>query len=157
MTESEKLQIRYRKGSFCGEPFDEEIEETLDILVEAGWQIDESYFDHIRANNGGIPLLRYFPLGEIERMLNFTDSYSSVGARYRDFNVNIVRTWIKDRVPSNIDPFACLPHGAFLCFDYSKDRLPSVVMWNNESFDEEFVPVAETFREFVSSLRETPY
>lgn len=150
------MLIRYRKGSFCGKPFDEEIDEVLDLLAETGLQADELYFDHIRTNNGGVPITRNFPLGEIERMLNFTDSYTSDGAKYKEFNVNVVRTWIKDRVPSNVIPFASMPHGAFLCFDYSTDRLPSVVMWNNELFDEEFVPVASTFREFVALLQEHP-
>ena len=158
MTEKQdSITVKYRKRSFCGEPFDEEIDETLDLLVEAGFKIDESYFDHIRENNGGIPVAKYFPQGEIERMLNFTDSYTADGAKYKNFNVNVVRSWIKNRVPANICPFASMPHGAFLCFNYSTEHLPSVVMWNNESFSEEYVPIADSFGEFANLLRDTPY
>ena len=127
------------------------------MLEEAGFKVDTSNFDHIRKNNGGIPVAKYFPFGQVERMLNFTDSYTPDGAKFRDFNVNVVRSWIENRVPAYICPFACMPHGAFLCFKYSTERLPSVIMWNNESYREEFVEIADNFRDFTQLLRETPF
>ena len=152
-----RIQIKYKKKSFCGNPLTEELDELIDSLLEAGFQIDESYFDHIRENNGGVPLTKYFPSGEIERMLNFSDSYSTEGARYAEFNVNVVRNWVKDRVPENIVPFASMPHGAFLCFKYSSDHRPTVVMWNNELYEEEYVTIADSFDDFANLLQEVPF
>ena len=95
--EDNVLSIRYRKKSFCDEAFPEELDELTDILEEAGLVIDDAYFAHIRHHNGGVPIAKYFPGGEIERFLNFTDSWVPTMAKYRHWNVNVVRKWIKNR------------------------------------------------------------
>lgn len=50
------LSLRYRRNSFCGDAFDEEIDEVRDDLLEAGMQIDDRYFEHMREHNGGVPV-----------------------------------------------------------------------------------------------------
>lgn len=88
----------------------------IDVLTEQGFRLDDTYLSHVKEFHGGFRKTKYFGVGKIERMLNFADSYSSSGARWRDFNVNVVRNWIKDRIDSNVYPLASLPHGAYLCF-----------------------------------------
>lgn len=158
MTSNDRdISIAYRKNSFCDDPFDEEIDTVVDRLTAAGFLIDDAYFQHLRRHNGGVPKAKYFPGGEVERFLNFTDSYTAAGAKYRNFNVNVVKRWIKNRVPAHVYPLASMPHGAFLCLVYSKSTLPSVAIWNCEATAEEFQPVADSFAEFATLLRETPY
>lgn len=148
------MLIDYEEDSFCGQAFEEEIDEVLDVLNEEGYVVDQSYFEHIQEFNGGIPVNKYFRHGEIERFLNFSDSYTT-GARFKDLNVNWVRHLIKDFVLPNVYPFASLPHGAFLCFMYSTDSPPSVVMWNNEAYSEKYEHAANSFTDLVLQLRDT--
>lgn len=149
--------MQYVRKSFCGPIFQEELDERVDALNEQGFRIDEVYLSHIAEFHGGIPKTRFFGKGEIERILNFADSYSSIGARWRNFNVNVVRNWIKDRIAPNVFPFASLPHGAYLCFQYSTDELPRVVMSNNESCQEDYVPVSDTFSELLEMVSDQPF
>ena len=150
------VKLKYKQGSFCGPVHDEEIEEYLDIFRDYGYMPDENYLDHIMIHNGGIPQDSWFPQGQIERFLNFSDSYAPPKAWYKDLNVNATRSWISNRVPPNIVPFATMPHGAFLCFRYAVDSPPDVVMWNNESFKEQFVLVAQSFSDFTKMLQAEP-
>ena len=152
-----RLIMKYAKKSLCGPIFEEELDEMIDMLQESGYLLDDAYLEHIAQNHGGRPITKYFRHGEIVRFLNFTDSYTASNANVRQFNVNVVRNLIKDRIGKNIVPFASLPHGAFLCFDYSTTAVPKIVMWNNESFSEEYVNVEDSFSDLINSLSDTPH
>ena len=129
----------------------------IEALTEQGFRLDDAYLAHIKQFHGGVPKTKFFGKGEIERMLNFADSYSAAGAKCREFNVNVVRRWMQDRVESNVYPLASLPHGVYLCFRYSTKRLPRVVMWNNESYEEAYVPVSDTFSELLDLVADRPF
>ena len=70
-----KATIGYMRNSFAGDVNAEEFAEMLDMLGEEGYQADPDYVAHIQEHHGGKPLTRYFPDGEVERLLNYSDSY----------------------------------------------------------------------------------
>ncbi len=62
-----------------------------------------------------------------------------------------------DECAATLVPFAGLFAGDFVCLDYRKRDIPSVVVWLHEE-SEEFSPVtikvAETFKDFINMLEE---
>jgi hypothetical protein len=123
------------------------------------FEYDQDYESFVRANAGGSPIERYFSsnvgIYPIDHFLNFQASRSASDP-FAFLNVNVVWSAIEDRLTSMQFPFASLPGGDFLCFDYSQGERPSVVLWLHELSGEDspmFEPVANTFSEFLASLR----
>lgn len=150
----QNVTIKYKPKSLLGPIFQEEFDELADELAVNGLVLDPDYVKHIREYHGGIPVQSIFDSGRIERFLNFADSYKC-NTELRQFNVNIVRTWMKKAgVSDRLVPFASMPHGAYLCFDYTAPSKCKITVWNSEVHDEH-VEIAPDFAAFLTMLRES--
>lgn len=145
--------MKYVESSLLGPLFEEEHEELREELIEAGFDPDEAYEQHLREFHGGIPLARFFGMGELERFLNYVDSYQCANA-LRELNANVVRALMrKAGARKTLFPIAAMPHGAYLCLDYSYESSPAVVIWNSEVCADTDV-VAPAFADFLEMLTE---
>lgn len=66
--------------------------------------------------------------------------------------MNIIETYeiLKDRLPNNIIPVISDPFGNYICFDFTKNNVISVVFWNHENNSIE--RVSDSFNDFIQSL-----
>ena len=145
--------IKYKHKTLLDPIFREELDELADELAVTGRVLDPDYVNHIREFHGGVPVQSSFDGGRIERFLNFTDSYKC-NPELRQFNVNVVRTWMKKAGVSDcLIPFAAMPHGAYLCFDYTSPSECSIAVWNSETHDDR-MEIAPNFATFLKMLSE---
>ncbi|OYP36435.1 SMI1/KNR4 family protein [Rhodopirellula sp. MGV] len=143
--------MKYIPNSLLGIVFEEEFDELVDELAESGLKLDQTYVKYIREYHGGIPVNGMFNWGSIERFLNFSDSYKSSPA-IKQFNINVVKNWMTEAgVRKTLVPFAAMPHGAYLCFDYGSTGTPRIVIWNSEEH-QQCDEIAIGFAEFLEML-----
>jgi hypothetical protein len=130
--------------------------------IEAEWKISfpEDFKNVILMANEGYPTPYVFDTSKtIERvfggLLNF-DQTTKGGAIE-------IYSFIKDRLPDKVFPFAQDPFGNFICFDFGSDeKMPSVIFWNHEgwvidgkdTYEIEFV--APSFSDLLNKLYENP-
>lgn len=121
---------------------------------------DPAYVEQVEKFNGGILLNKYFQTraGQtlpIDRLLNYSDTKLLSDRSLQSLNANVVWSTIDDRLSIYLLPFASLPNGDFLCFDYKEPGRPTVVLWSHELSDEDAphtTEVAADFDVFVQGL-----
>ncbi|HEY0589456.1 MAG TPA: SMI1/KNR4 family protein [Pseudoduganella sp.] len=121
---------------------------------------DQAYVEQVEKFNGGCPLNKYFqtPTGQtlpIDRLLNYSDTKLLSDRSLKSLNANVVWSTIDDRLSIYLLPFAVLPNGDFLCFDYEGQGRPSVVLWSHELSEEDAphtMEIAADFDVFVQGL-----
>ena len=127
------------------------------------FQFDPEYVKHVERYNGGKPITRYFQTARglwspIDRFLNFSDRDLIRDRDLTSLNANVMWSAIEDRLTTYQFPFAILPTGDFLCFDYEKGFPPRIVLWYHEG-STEGQPLTEdialNFREFIENLSES--
>ncbi len=126
------------------------------------FEFDPDYVQHVRRFNGGKPVEKYFKTKAgkclpIDRFLNYGDLDLLSDRPLKDLNVNVVWSWISDRLNIYLLPFAAVANGDFLCFNYEGEFPPSVVLWVQELSEEDephIEPVADTFQMFLDGLTE---
>lgn len=159
---TEEIDLEYDPASYAGE-FNEEavvdFEEWLKECQNEKFAFDPTYLQHLRKHHGGVPKKRYFTTSAgtphvIVRFLNFlSDESEDPRSQYR-----VEETWslIEDRLGKYLMPFAELFAGDMLCFDYSKGKHPSVVVWDHEKSKPRkphVEPVATDFNTFLAGLK----
>ncbi|WP_426340082.1 SMI1/KNR4 family protein [Pseudoduganella sp. S-14] len=128
-----------------------------------GFAFDPAYIEHVENFNGGSPLNKYFQTGNgrklpIDRFLNYSDTKLMTDRSLQGLNANVVWSMIEDRLSLYLLPFAILPDGDFLCFDYEVEGRPSIVLWSHELSEEDephTTEVASNFDEFVKGLTDS--
>jgi len=125
---------------------------------------DSAYVEQVKQFNGGEPENKYFKTKSgrclpIDRFLNYSDTRLISDRAIKILNANVVWSMIEDRLGPNLLPFAAIPNGDFLCFDYRQgENRPAVVLWSHESSTEDHpstLDVASNFDEFVNRLSMT--
>ncbi len=134
----DNIDLGYDPAGYAG-PFDEAemraFEAWLQRCENERIKFDPDYVEHLRIHHGGSPKSRYFKTATgtdhvVVRFLNFLPgSFKGPLAQY-----GVEGTWglIDDRLGKNLIPFAELFAGDMLCFDYSGEGRPSVVVWFHE-------------------------
>jgi len=128
-----------------------------EVEVGVGNALSKDFVTILRTSNGGVPIKRYFYLGEndkvVERILSVIDYFKDNPLGMYD--IEVVWSQIEGRLNESLVPFAALFAGDFLCFDYSQQPEPSVVLWDHERSDEAApytVRVSDSFVDFVQIL-----
>lgn len=125
---------------------------------------DPAYLVQVEHFNGGVPENKYFKTRSgrclpIDRFLNYSDTGLLADRTLKNLNANVVWSMIEDRLGIYLLPFAILPSGDFLCFDYGRGGArPGVVLWSHELSTDghpSTSDVAESFEEFVGGLSST--
>ncbi len=124
------------------------------------FSFDPAYVSHIARFHGGKPINRHFRTFagnnlSIDRFLNYSDTELLLDEDLKGLNANVVWSQIDDRLGIYLLPFAILPGGDFLCFDYSEGVAPKIVLWSHELSLEDnphVEGVARDFTEFSNSL-----
>jgi len=78
------IDLKYDPGSFAG-PFDEDVLELVESMIEGDRHLDASYVAHLRTFNGGIPGKQYFTTSggktyRVGRFLAMVDEESELPA-----------------------------------------------------------------------------
>ena len=150
------LKLQFKKKPIVGPIFEEELDELVDDLKEKGFSVDKNYLDRLEEIHGRTPVARFFNNGQIEQFLNLVDSYYNCTKLQRESNVNVVRGWFRKRnVRKTLVPFASMPGGSYLCFDYSVAGSPRIVIWGSEGHNDED-EVAPDFLSFLQMLSQSP-
>lgn len=127
------------------------------------FEFDPAYAEQVEKFNGGWPKNNYFQTRAGQRLpvdcfLNYSDTKLLPQRGLKSLNANVVWSLIEDRLSIYLLPFAALPNGDFLCFNYEVEGRPAVVLWSHE-LSEEDAPhtseVASNFDEFVQGLTDT--
>ncbi|CAM3821706.1 SMI1/KNR4 family protein [Parendozoicomonas haliclonae] len=158
------MNIEYVPHSFAHQFSEREmasIERMLKLDLP-NFEFDPIYLSHIKSHHGGKPVQKFFHTSSglclpIERFLNFSDT-SSAPHDDKIFNISVVWSLIEDRLNEYLVPFAALPNGDFLCFDYEHENPPQIVLWINELSAEDqpqIEPVSQDFKTFLHSLSPT--
>lgn len=127
-----------------------EINKVEDIL---GVKFPEDFIQCAIINHGAMPTLNTFDFegykgASVGELLSFNSS-SSI------YVLNIFND-IRDRLSDRVIPIANDPGGNFICFDYRKKFVPTVVYWDHErAFEnpnQSVTYICETFTEFLNKL-----
>lgn len=130
------------------------------IESNLGLMFPRDFIEVLRRANGGTPLAKFFNHEGDEKVI---DRFLSVVDNYKDhelggYDIEVVWSQIEDRLSDSLIPFAALPNGDFLCFDFESNVTgPVVVLWDHErSFTDapSVSVVAGSFAELVDKLRE---
>lgn len=132
---------------------------VAEVEAEIGVKFPASFLALMRTSNGGKPLQCFFELEDnekvVERFLSFVEDYKI--DRLGMYDIEVVWSQIEGRLDEGVCPFASLFAGDFLCFDCRHEGEPSVAVWIHDVIGDgipELVPVADTFEQFLSMLRE---
>ena len=172
--------IAFVEGS-CAGPFSEERQVRMEKRY--GIRMDSDFVAMSRLCNGGIPVLRYFDVGERERMIDrflclLDAPDASANGHNGMYDVGVIRTMTSDRLRDWLIPFAELFAGDMLCFQYKAeydqesdpdddldddDKIidplypPMICVWDHEQSKElrpVLYPVADSFAQFIDLLKE---
>ena len=156
------MVIRYEDNSFVPHFSTAEMASMKRMLSLdlPSFEFDAEYAGHIKKFNGGKPINKYFRIRSgnifpIDRFLNYSDTDLLTDKNQKNLNANVVWSLIDDRLGIYLLPFAILPNGDFLCFDYESGVSPTVVLWSHELSNENephTEAVANNFAEFVFLL-----
>ncbi|MFZ6747229.1 SMI1/KNR4 family protein [Undibacterium sp. JH2W] len=125
-----------------------------------GFEYDPNYVAHISHFHGGRLVTKFFKTKKgasfpIERFLNFADRHLIQDKNIKGLGVYAIWSLIEDRLSICQFPFAILPGGDFLCFDYTFGLPPKIILWYHEG-SKEGEPcvevVADDFVEFINVL-----
>ncbi|PXX46787.1 SMI1/KNR4 family protein [Undibacterium pigrum] len=147
--------IKFEIGSI-GRPFSDDY--VMEVESEIGIKFPLAYIDFMKHANGGKPIKQFFSIGSnekvIERFLSFVEDYKNDELGLYD--IEVVWSQIEDRLEEGVCPFAALFAGDFLCFDFQKGGVPSIVLWNHDAAARGnpcYQHVANSFDEFLTSLK----
>ena len=160
------MSIQYNVGSIVPHFSVAEMEAVRQMisLDIPGFAFDPAYLAQVERFNGGVPKNKYFKTRSgrrlpMDRFLNYSDTRLLADRALKELNANVAWSMIEDRLGGNLLPFAILPNGDFLCFEYGHGAArPEIVLWSHElstkgkPFTTE---VAANFDEFVEGLSET--
>ena len=123
------------------------------------------YKEFLLATNGGRPKFSAFP---IEGMpLNPVGSihffFGIENSRWRVYDLAEAYDFFAGRIPHDIVPIASDDFGSHVCLDLRKGK-DRVAFWDHRHFwgtgewrEGDLYPVADSFAEFLASLRPNPY
>jgi hypothetical protein len=154
--------IEYDPASIVPHFSDHEMQAMKAILSLdlPGFAFDPDYVQHLAQFNGGAPKVKYFltQTGRcmpIDRFLNYSATDQLSSPYLRSLNANVAWANLEDRLDQYLLPFAVLPNGDYLCFDYRNGMPPCVVLWIQERSDEDCPyteAVARSFSAFIHAL-----
>jgi len=158
------MNIKYISTSFIPNFSEHEMDSMRRMLRLdlPSFEFDPEYTQHIKNFHGGKPIDKFFKTETgkclpIDRFLNYGDLDLLPERWQKDLNGNVVLALISDRLNIYLLPFAAVANGDFLCFDYKNGVPPTVVLWVQEFSEEDdphIEPVAETFNQFMSGLKQ---
>lgn len=127
------------------------------VALENGFgrPLPPQYRQFLLLYNGGRPKNDIFDIpGQGEGQANFF--YGIDVVRYNDLAAKI--DVFKDRIPNYLLPIANDPGGNQICISLSPDDCGKVYFWDHEKElepDQTVIPLADSFDEFIDSLRES--
>ncbi|HXH31030.1 MAG TPA: SMI1/KNR4 family protein [Bacteriovoracaceae bacterium] len=150
------LEIAYEEDDAADEI---DLDHVSSVQEQLGQEFEPDYLDFLGHRNGGRPIRKYFKAGKHKKAVGkflciIEDCETS---DHGDDDVSVVWSQINERLNEHLIPFASVENSEdFLCFNYeNKKDIPEIVLWRGlESTDgnPELIPIATTFRKFVSNL-----
>jgi hypothetical protein len=120
--------------------------------VEQYFQITfpKDFIACVKKHNGGYPSRKAFDFeGHAGAVFLALLSFN------RDEEGNIIEEYqdIRERLPQRVVPFGLDPFGNYLCFDYRRSAMPTIVFWDHEKFSEDAISyVCDSFEELLHKL-----
>jgi len=123
-----------------------------------GRPLPPQYRQFLISYNGGRPKIDEFGIpGQGSSQANFFYGID-VGKDYKCYELKKNVDVLKGRIPNELLPIADDPGGNQICISLSPDDCGRVYFWDHEKElepDQTVIPLADSFDEFIDSLRES--
>jgi cell wall assembly regulator SMI1 len=122
------------------------------------------YREFLLATNGGVPEKPAFPIeGMARNPIGIIQVFFGIGARWPTTELSYAYDLYTGGFPDGIVPIADNGEGSYVCLDLRKGR-ERVAFWDKRHFwatgewrESDLYQVANSFAEFLASLRPNPY
>jgi hypothetical protein len=127
-------------------------------------ELPPSYKKFLLLTNGGVPETSAFPISNFdESSIGVMQIFLGIGVEHPTSELAYAYDLYAGGIPEGIVPIASNGGGDYICLDLRKvsDR---VAFWDKNHFwstgewrERDLYPVADTFEQFLTSLRPNPY
>ena len=135
-----------------------------DFERERGLVLPGGYKQFLLTTNGGVPEKPAFPVvGHPNYSINVIRIFLGIGVRWPTTELAYAYDLYAGGIPANVIPIASDDLGSYVCLDL-RDGKDRVAFWDHRHFwgtgewrESDLYHVADSFAEFLASLRPNPY